>query len=56
VTSERRKRDESEHVRSLHGHPSGDRQVFGVFGGVVTGGGLGMTILLFLYWERRSER
>ena len=40
---------------SLHGHPSGDWQVYGVFGGVVTGGGLGRTIFFVLCWERRFE-
>ena len=50
------KKDEPEHVSSLYGHPSGNRPVFGVFGGVVTGGGLGRTALFVSYWERCSER
>ena len=45
------KENESEHVRSLYGHPSGDWQAFGVFGSVVKGGGLGRTTLFMSYWD-----
>ena len=43
-------------MRSLFGHPSGNWQVFGIFGGVITGGGLGWATLFVLFWERPLRR